>query len=151
MFSASYHQLLNQRSLLAFLQRCIITNHTRFCWAYGCDDQSEVSRWVIAQMLAFSSLTHWLNTSFWCILSLEITNVYSTLRYSLHSLNRFSGFKGSFWERLISRLSVKMFFALFLYNENVIISSLTFNVKFTLNIKSVVLKNMLCMTPISVN
>ncbi len=49
-----------------------------------------------------------------------------------------------------------MFFALFLYNESVMISSLmflftlTFNVKFTLNIKSVVLKICYGMTPIFV-
>ncbi len=44
--------------------------------------------------------------------------------------------------------------ALFLYNESVMISSLTYNVFiFTLNIKSVVLKIGLCsgMTPISVS
>ncbi len=51
----------------------IITNHTRFCWAYECNDQSEVFRWVIAKMPVFSSLDRWLNTSFWLILSSEIT------------------------------------------------------------------------------
>ncbi len=51
----------------------IITNHTRCCWTYECNDQSEVFRWVIAKMLAFSSLAHWLNTSLWRIISLETT------------------------------------------------------------------------------
>ncbi len=79
-FSASYHQLLNSnlRSLAgaepetdAFVQRCIMANHTRCCWAYECNDQSDVFRWVIAKMQVFSSLTCWLNTSFWRILSLN--------------------------------------------------------------------------------
>ncbi len=57
-FSALNHQLLNSnRCSLAgaqpetdvFLQRCIITNHTRFCWPYECNDQSEAFRWVTAE------------------------------------------------------------------------------------------------------
>ncbi len=61
-FSASNHQLLNYNlSSLAgaepetdtFLQRCIITNHTRFCWPYECNDQSEAFRWVTAETLCF--------------------------------------------------------------------------------------------------
>ncbi len=57
-FSASNHQPLNSNlSSLAgaepetdvFLQRCIITNHTWFCWPYECKDQSEAFRWVIAE------------------------------------------------------------------------------------------------------
>ncbi len=40
----------------------IITNHTRCCWAYECNDQSEVFRWVIAKFVVFSSLARWLNT-----------------------------------------------------------------------------------------
>ncbi len=48
----------------------IITNHTRCCWAYECKDQSEAFRWVIAEILVFSSLARWLKTSFWrpCVL-----------------------------------------------------------------------------------
>ncbi len=48
----------------AIEQRCIITNHTRFCWVYECNDQSEMFRWVIAKMPMYSSLALWLNTSF---------------------------------------------------------------------------------------
>ncbi len=54
-----------------FTEMRIITNHTRFCWAYECNGQSEVFRWVIAEMLLLSSLSRWPNTSFWRILSLE--------------------------------------------------------------------------------
>ncbi len=44
-----------------------------------------------------------------------------------------------------------MFFALFLYNESIMfLFTLTFNVKFTLNIKSVVLKMCYGMTPVFV-
>ncbi len=61
-FSASNHQLLNSNlsSLAgaepetdAFLQRCIITNHTRCCWPYECNDQSEAFRWVTAETRCF--------------------------------------------------------------------------------------------------
>ncbi len=61
-FSASNHQLLNSNlsSLAdakpetgAFLQRCIITNHTRFCWPYECNGQSEAFRWVTAETWCF--------------------------------------------------------------------------------------------------
>ncbi len=61
-FSASNHQLLNSNlSSLAgaepgtgvFLQRCIITNHTRCCWAYECNGQSEAFRWVTAETRCF--------------------------------------------------------------------------------------------------
>ncbi len=49
---------------------------------------------------------------------------------------------------------MKMFFdnvnALFPYNESVMIISLTYNVKFTLNIKSAVLNICYSMTPICV-
>ncbi len=40
----------------------------------------------------------------------------------------------------LSETVSKIFFALFLYNESVMVSSLTYNVKFTLNIKPVILK-----------
>ncbi len=89
----------------------IITNHTRCCWAYGCNDQSEVFRWVIAKIPLFSSLARWLNTTFWWILSSETTKckcVIESVRYSFYSVNSFSDFNGSFWERSNSRLSVKM-------------------------------------------
>ncbi len=61
-FRASNHQPLNSNlsSLAgaepetdAFLQRCIITNHTRFCWSYECNNQSETFRWVIADTPCF--------------------------------------------------------------------------------------------------
>ncbi len=48
------------RWLAWFLQRYIIINHTQFCWAYECKDQSEAFRWVIAKLPVFSSLTRWL-------------------------------------------------------------------------------------------
>ncbi len=59
----------------------IITNHTRCCWAYECNDQSEVFRWVIAKMPVFSSLGRWLNTSFWRILSSETTKCKCVYEY----------------------------------------------------------------------
>ncbi len=41
----------------------IITNQTRFCLAYECNDQSEAFRWVIAKMPVFSSIAHWIPLS----------------------------------------------------------------------------------------
>ncbi len=85
--SAHHHQLLNSNLFAGwrwdinrrvFTALRIITNHTRFCWAYECKDQSEAFRWVIAE-----TLTRWLNTSFWWIL-LEATKcrcVYESVRY----------------------------------------------------------------------
>ncbi len=92
-WSVSYHQLLNSnlfagrrwaRDRRVFTALRIITNHTQCCWVYECNDQSEAFRWVIAKMPVFSSLAHWLNTSFWQILSSETTKckcVYESVRY----------------------------------------------------------------------
>ncbi len=79
-FSAAHHQLLNSNlhSLAgaepetdAFLQRCIITNHTRFFWAYECNDQSEALRLVIAETLEFCSLC---TLADWILLSDEFAH-----------------------------------------------------------------------------
>ncbi len=64
------------------------------------------------------------------------------VRYSFHSVNSFRDFNESAWTRL--SLLMQMFFALYVYSESVMISSLTyivfidinFQCKFTLNIKS---------------
>ncbi len=101
------------RDRRVFTELRIITNHTQCCWAYGCNDQSEVFRWVIAKILVFSSLARWLNTTFWWILSSETTKckcVFESVRYSFYSVNSFSDFNGSFWECLNSWLSEKIFF-----------------------------------------
>ncbi len=77
------------RDRCVFTALRIITNHTRCCWTYECNDQSEAFRWVIAKMSAFSSLDRWLNTSFWRILSLETTKcrcVYESVSKILISL-----------------------------------------------------------------
>ncbi len=73
-FSTSYHQLLysNLCSLegaepdkeFFFTALRIITNCTWCCWAYECNDQSEVFRWFMAKMPAFSSLARWLKYLF---------------------------------------------------------------------------------------
>ncbi len=57
-FSASYLRSLAgaEPETDAFVHRCIITNHTRFCWAYECNDQSEAFRWVIADSVLFTCL-----------------------------------------------------------------------------------------------
>ncbi len=72
-FSASNHQPLNSNlsSLAvaepetdAFLQGCIITNHTQFCWSYECNDQSEAFRWVTAETRCFVQGARWLTEFF---------------------------------------------------------------------------------------
>ncbi len=80
-FIASNHQPLNSNlsSLAvaepetdAFLQRCIITNHTWFCWPYECNDQSEAFRWVTAVLdlkikHVFFCTWLWGRAVLWCL------------------------------------------------------------------------------------
>ncbi len=70
-FSASNQLLYSNLSSLAgaepetdaFLQRCIITNHTRFCWSYECNSQSDAFRWVTAEKQCFVQGPRcWLNS-----------------------------------------------------------------------------------------
>ncbi len=98
-----------------------------------------ICHFIFRIVICFALLGHQTEyLSFWRILSSETTKcrcVYEAVRYSFHSfsVNNFSDFNGSLWEYLNSRLSVKMFFALFLYHESVMISSLTCNVFIHIN------------------
>ncbi len=111
----------------------IITNHTRCCWAYECTDQSETFRWVIAVFFTRLQQTEYLLL----VNSLVITQcrcVYESVRYSFLSVNSFVILMGVFesaWTRL--SLIMSMFFALYVYNESIMISSLTDNVFIHIN------------------